>query len=181
MVEYAQTLPGEWVKARVAFVGQRLAELAVAGKPVRETLHKEIQLNLLSRACAGDNAKVTEIFSEAVRSGPAVVEAFRHCLVNWLADKVVDGWPPLPDELIPADSENRTQKLKECYPRWRFLERDLYFYRLKEEGLGPAAIRDRCHEEHPEWNLKKGHAGREAVEAAINRAKRKIEESGLSA
>jgi hypothetical protein len=50
-------------------------------------------------ASSGDHAKVAEIFRQAMRGEARDVEAFRRYLVNWLADKVVDPWPPLPDEL----------------------------------------------------------------------------------
>jgi hypothetical protein len=102
MVEYAQTLPAEWVKARVESVSERMAELAADGKPVEDAALKEILLNLLLHAGAGDRAKVAETFSEAVRGDANGVKAFRLCLVNWLADKIVDTWPPLPDELKQA-------------------------------------------------------------------------------
>jgi hypothetical protein len=99
MVEYAQTLPVEWVKARVKSVSDRLAKLAAAGKPARDASLKEILLNLLQLASARDNAKVAEIFNEVTCGDLDDVETFRLCLVNWLVDKVVDEWPPLPDEL----------------------------------------------------------------------------------
>jgi hypothetical protein len=101
MVKYAQTLPVEWVKARVEFVRERLAKLAADGRPVQGTDFKEILLNLLLLAHAGDDAKVAEIFNEAMRGDAYDVGIFRWYFVNWLVDKVVDGWPPLPDELQP--------------------------------------------------------------------------------
>jgi hypothetical protein len=101
MVKYAQTLGVEWVKARVEFVRERLAKLAADGRPVQGADFKEILLNLLLFAHAGDEAKVAEIFNEAMRGDANEVGFFRWCLVNWLVDKVVDGWPPLPDELQP--------------------------------------------------------------------------------
>jgi hypothetical protein len=101
MVEYAQTLSVEWVKSRVAFVSRRLAERAAEGFLDREAGLKEILLNLLLLANAGDVAKVEEVFKEAMRGDPDDVAIFRMCLVNWLVDKVVDGWPPLPDEVKP--------------------------------------------------------------------------------
>jgi hypothetical protein len=99
MIEYAQTLPLEWVKARVAFVSQRLAELAADGEPVRDAGLKEILLHLLLLARDGEKAKVAALFTEALRGDPGDGAAFRWCLVNWLVDKVVDGLPPLPDEV----------------------------------------------------------------------------------
>jgi len=101
MVEYAQTLAVGWVKARVELVNEGLARLAEDGKPVRDAGLKEILLNLLIFANTGDNEKVAEIFNEALRGDPIDVETFRLRLVNWLVDKVVDGWPPLPEELKP--------------------------------------------------------------------------------
>jgi hypothetical protein len=56
-------------------------------------------LQVLLVANAGDNAKVAEVFNEALRGDPDEVESFRLCLVNWLADKVVDRLPPLPEEV----------------------------------------------------------------------------------
>jgi hypothetical protein len=97
MVEFAQTIPTEWLKARVRFVSDRLVELPTysAGR----ASFSEIALNLLLVANAGDHARVAEIFTEAMRGDPDEVESFRLCLSNWLVDKVVDGWPPLPEEL----------------------------------------------------------------------------------
>jgi hypothetical protein len=99
MVEFAQTIPTEWLKARVRFVSDCLAKLP--GYSADRASFKEIALNLLLVAKAGDHARVAEIFTEAVRGDPDDVESFRLCLSNWLVDKVVDGWPPLPDELNP--------------------------------------------------------------------------------
>jgi hypothetical protein len=101
MIDYAQTLPVEWVEARVAFVIGRLAQLAADERPVHDARLKEILLNLLLLAGEGDHAKVEAIFHEALCCDPGSVEAFRLCLVNCLADKVVDGLPPLPDEVKP--------------------------------------------------------------------------------
>jgi hypothetical protein len=99
MLEYAQTLPAEWVTARVESVSARLAELAGEGKPALDTGLKQILLNLLLFANAGDRTRTAEILNEALRGDAADVEYFRLRLVNWLVDKVVDRWPPLPDEL----------------------------------------------------------------------------------
>ena len=99
MVEFGQTIPAEWVKARVRFVRNRLAELPECS--ARDASFKEIALNLLLLANAGDHAQVAEVLTEAMRCDPDEVESFRLCLSNWLVDKVVDGWPPLPDELKP--------------------------------------------------------------------------------
>jgi hypothetical protein len=99
MVEFAEAIPTEWLKARVRFVRDRLAEL-----PTYSAGHasfKEIALNLLLVANAGDHGQVAEIFTEAMRGDPDEVESFRLCLSNWLVDKVVDSWPPLPEELKP--------------------------------------------------------------------------------
>jgi len=101
MIEYAQTLPAEWVKARVKFVSDRLVNLAADGKFVMHADLKEVLLNFLKFARAGDQAKVAEIFDEVMRGDPCDVESFRLCLVNWLADKVVDPWPPVPEALRP--------------------------------------------------------------------------------
>jgi hypothetical protein len=101
MVKYAQTLPAEWVKARVEFVRERLAKLAADGRPVQGADFKGILLNLLLFAHAGDDAKVAETFNEAMRGDANEVGFFRWYLVNWLVDKVVDGCHPLPDELQP--------------------------------------------------------------------------------
>jgi hypothetical protein len=100
MVEYAQTLPAEWVRGRVKFVSRRLADLAAEGRlGNRDFRFKEVLLNLLVFANAGNDAKVAEIFGEAACAYPSDLESFRHYLVNWLADKVVDTWPPVPEEL----------------------------------------------------------------------------------
>jgi hypothetical protein len=81
-----------------------------------------------------------------------------------------------------AKYESLVRGLRNRYPRWKWLERDLYFLRLAdEEGLGPAAIRDRCRSEHEGWKLKGGHSGREVVEGALKKTRQKIKESGLSA
>jgi hypothetical protein len=99
MIEYAETLPTEWVRARVKLVHVGMATLAAQGRPVRDADLKSILLNLLLYASAGNNAKVAEVFNEVKQGDADDVETFRLCLVNWLADKVVDPWPPLPDEL----------------------------------------------------------------------------------
>jgi hypothetical protein len=113
MIEYAQTLPVEWVKARVEFVRERIAQLAADGRPVQGTGFKEIMLNLLLLARGGEKAKVAEIFNEAKRGEPDDVARFRWHLVNWLVDKVVDGYHPLPEELKPhreASAEGLEEK-----------------------------------------------------------------------
>jgi hypothetical protein len=106
MVEYAGTLSVESVKACVEVVSNRLAELPRDGRPFQDARLKKILLNLLLFANARDDAMVAHIFGEAMRGSPHDVENFRWCLVNWLADKVVDRWPPLPDELKePSETE----------------------------------------------------------------------------
>jgi hypothetical protein len=102
MVEYAQTLSSEWVKARFKSVSARLAKLIKDGKPVQDAGIKKILLNLLLLANERDHARVEEIFREAIKGDPADVNRFRYCLLNWLLDKVVDGCRPLPDELKPT-------------------------------------------------------------------------------
>jgi hypothetical protein len=105
MIEYAQTLPAKWVEGRVKFVSLRLADLAAQGRlGNRDVRFKEVLLNLLLFANAGNDAKVAEIFGEAASAYPSDLESFRFCLVNWLADKVVDTWPPLPEELEPREA-----------------------------------------------------------------------------
>jgi hypothetical protein len=99
MIEYAQTLPAEWVKARVRWVRERMTKMAADEKVVPHAGLKEILLHLLQVANRGDEAQVAEVFREALRCNPGDVDSFGHRLVNWLADKVVDTWPPLPDEL----------------------------------------------------------------------------------
>jgi hypothetical protein len=101
MVEYAQTLSSEWVKARFKSVSARLAKLIKEGKPVQDAGIKKILLNLLLFANERDHARVEEIFREAIKGDPADVDRFRWCLLNWLVDKVVDTWPPGPEELRP--------------------------------------------------------------------------------
>jgi hypothetical protein len=113
MIEYAQTLPEEWVKARVRFASDRLVKLPSEGKFVMDADLKEILLNLLLLARAGNQAKVAEIFEEAMRGDPSDVELFRHCLVNWLADKVVDTWPPVPEELRPPTEASVENPIEE--------------------------------------------------------------------
>jgi hypothetical protein len=101
MIEYAQTLSTDWVKARVKFVNDRIAKMAAEGKPALNADLKEILLNLLQFAREGHRAKVAEIFNEATQGDSGLMESFRHCLVNWLGDKVVDTWHPVPEELRP--------------------------------------------------------------------------------
>jgi hypothetical protein len=99
MVKYAQTLPTDGIKAVVESVSGRMAELAAGGKTVEDAPLKDILLNLLLFASEGNKTKVKKIFSEVVRGDTNEVEAFRHCLANWLAERVVEELPPLPDEL----------------------------------------------------------------------------------
>lgn len=111
MLKYGQTLHPEWAKARVASVNERLAKLTANGEHDPDAGLKRILLHLLLAATQGDKEKVAEIFTEALRSDPNDVQAFRRCLVNWLMDKVVDQMPPLPVELIshvetPAESQH---------------------------------------------------------------------------
>jgi hypothetical protein len=101
MIEYAQTLPAAWLRARVDFVSERLAELAADAEYGEDTRLRQIQLRMLALASAGDEVKVAEVFREASSGDADVLEDFRRCIVNWLADKVVDTWPPLPRELMP--------------------------------------------------------------------------------
>src|SRR5216684_259719 len=105
MIEYAETLSVDWVKARCRSVSARLAKLIKDGKPIQYAGIKEVLLNLLLVANARDHAKVERIFNEAIKCDPDDVERFRFCLLNWLVDKVVDGCLPLPDELKPSTEE----------------------------------------------------------------------------
>jgi hypothetical protein len=74
---------------------------------------KGILLNLLLLARARDDATVAEIINETLRGDPDDVEAFRLCPVNWLEDKVVDGRPPMPDELKqPVEAPAESQEVK---------------------------------------------------------------------
>jgi hypothetical protein len=100
MVEYAQMLPADRVKARVEFVSKRMDALAADGNPVEDAGLKRILLNLLLFAGEGDKATVEGIFYEALRGNANDVEAFRRCLANWLDERVVYRFPPLPEELI---------------------------------------------------------------------------------
>jgi hypothetical protein len=100
LVEFAATLQADWVQARVRLVRDRLEQLGADHVP--DALLKKILLNLLLRANAREEAQVTEILREALGGDPGEVERFRLGLLNWLVDKVVDGSPPLPDELLPA-------------------------------------------------------------------------------
>jgi hypothetical protein len=99
LVQWAATLSADWVHARVQFVRQRLAALATdagADAPL-----KEILLELLLHANAGALDPVAAIVHEALRGAPDEVQAFRQALMNWLIAKVVEAWPPLPEELQP--------------------------------------------------------------------------------
>jgi hypothetical protein len=112
MVEFAETLPAEWVEARVQFVSKRLDELSVEAVP--DAILKEIMLNLLLLAKAADHLKVAEILGEALRGDPHDVESFRNCLANWLVDKVVDRWPPLPEELKPRTEVSEEEEVPQA-------------------------------------------------------------------
>jgi hypothetical protein len=86
MVEFAETLPTEWVEARVQFVSERLNELSVEAVP--DALLKEIMLNLLLLANAGDHPKVAEIFDEALRGARTTWSLFGialriGCWIKW--------------------------------------------------------------------------------------------------
>jgi len=73
-------------------------------------------------------------------------------------------------------------RLMELFPGWRKIDRDLYFYHLRQvEGLSPAKIRDRCRSERAEWKLSAGNSGREVVDSALKRTALRIKKSGLSA
>jgi hypothetical protein len=110
MVQYAQIQPAEWIKARVAWVTGRMANLAANGEIVEQAELKGVLLHLLQIASERDQARVTEVFREVLRGHADDVENFRRELVNWLADKVVECWPPFPAELKydrPADERDR--------------------------------------------------------------------------
>jgi hypothetical protein len=113
MIEYAQTLPTKWLKLRVKFVSRRLTDLAAKGRlGSRDMRFKEVLLNLLVVANAGNDAKVAEIFGEAASAYPSDLQSFWLYLVNWLADKVVDTWPPLPNELKKEPREASKTKVR---------------------------------------------------------------------
>jgi hypothetical protein len=99
MVEFAETLPTQELKAHVRFVRGRLASLAATRERAEDDILKEILLNLLLLSNARNHAKVAEIFDEVMRGDPDDVQTFRRYFVNRLVDKVVGGFPPLPDEL----------------------------------------------------------------------------------
>jgi hypothetical protein len=100
MIEYAQTVPPKWVKARVKEITRRLKKLVADGRAsTREVCVKEVLLNLLLRACLADAVEVAKVFQEVTKANPWDIESFRSCLINWLDDKVITGWPPLPAEL----------------------------------------------------------------------------------
>ena len=99
LVQWAATLPAEWVHARVQFVRRRLAALVT--EPGADAPLKEILLQLLLHASALDSAAVAAIVHEALRGAPDEVLAFRQGLMNWLVAKLVEAWPPLPEELQP--------------------------------------------------------------------------------
>jgi hypothetical protein len=87
-----------------------MAKMDADGKVVPQAGLKAILLHLLLVSNAGDEAKVAEVFREAMRGDANDVESFRLALINWLGDKVVDGWPPLPEELQndpPAEAQAR--------------------------------------------------------------------------
>jgi hypothetical protein len=103
MIEYAQTMPPKWVKGRVKEVTRRLKKMVADGHAsTRDVCLKEILPNLLLRANLAKTADVAAISQEVTQADPCDMESFRMCFVNWLDDKVVDGWPPLPAELTSA-------------------------------------------------------------------------------
>jgi hypothetical protein len=85
-----------------------------------------------------------------------------------------------------GEHRSRLEYLREEFPRWRWLERDLYFLELHEsEGLRSAAIRDRCRQEHPAWiapanaasdpkTWGNNHKARLVVETALKKTKRRL-------
>src|SRR5262249_46586391 len=77
LVQWAATLPADWVHARVQFVRQRLA---LATQTSADAPLKEILLQLLLHACARDSAAVAAFVHEALRGGPDEVLAFRQGL-----------------------------------------------------------------------------------------------------
>ena len=110
MIDYAQTLPREWLKARLTFVRERLTKLAADGEAVPDAGLEDILLNLVLLAGQGDHAKVADIFTEALCSHPHDVTAFRWCLVSWMIDKVVERMPPLPVEVIaPVEASAQSE------------------------------------------------------------------------
>jgi hypothetical protein len=109
MIEYARDIPAGWVEARVERVRQGMARLTAEGKRVHQAELKTILLHLLQAAHAADEAKVTGLFREALRGHAEDVEVFRLELGNWLDDKVVRGWPPLPAELAPDGAPDPQQ------------------------------------------------------------------------
>jgi hypothetical protein len=102
MIDYAGTLPAEWLQARVKRVQDRLDEMAATGREALDARLKGVLLHLLAVAGRGDSESTEEVFRAALACDADVVERFRLTLVNWLDDKVVTGWPPLPEELVPA-------------------------------------------------------------------------------
>jgi transcriptional regulator with XRE-family HTH domain len=105
--------------------------------------------------------------------------------LDWAADflerfieECGDRFGNTPAKLGQFNWEALQAKLAKRYPRWRYLGRDLYFYRLeKEEELTPAKIRDQVIEKHPEWKLRQDNSGAEVVESALKRLKIRLEES----
>jgi hypothetical protein len=104
MIEYAQTVPPRWAKTLVKEVTRRLKKMLADGRAsTRDACLKEVLLNLLLRACLADAVNVAAIFQEVAKANPWDIESFRSCLINWLDDKVITGWPPLPDELTSTE------------------------------------------------------------------------------
>jgi hypothetical protein len=105
MIECAQGRSQEWVQARVAFVRLRMAALARKRRAVAGADRKQVLLDLLLCANAGQHQRVVATFSEVFRGEADEVESFRSDLVNWLMDKVVEGLGPLPAEVKQEDPE----------------------------------------------------------------------------
>jgi hypothetical protein len=180
MIDYARTPPAGWVQARVNWVRGRLAEMAAAGKDVPAARLKGILRHLLEAAARGDNAGVADMFRGALACHPADLGLFRLEMANWLEEKVVRGWPPLPEELMAGPPEDappaQTDKRRPCY------ERDhLWLQWHEEEGLGPAAIRDRWNQEfaqHGGAKIGVKRAGFDVVAEGLKKARKEKQQEG---
>jgi hypothetical protein len=110
LIDYAATLPAEWVRDCAKWLRNRIAGLTARGTYVGHAELKHILLHLVESAREGNRKEVVAIVREALSGDEDDRHCFRELIVNWLDDKVVNSWPPFPLELKDDSPDESTEE-----------------------------------------------------------------------
>ncbi len=141
MIEYAETLSVDWVKARCRSVSARLAKLIKDGKPIQYAGIKEVLLNLLLVANARDPS--TEEESEEAREVETSLEVGLTTAAN-------EEWVPALRAVERAEQSGHPITLK-----WLTQNSPKHGVRLRPCKQGR-------HHKEVEWNSLAGHLLKQA-------------------